>query len=352
MKALTPYRDPDAVRALADELAAATRGSWRIMEVCGGQTHAFVRFGIDRLLPEGVELLHGPGCPVCVTPAGVLDQAVALAVDHGVILCTFGDMLRVPGSSTDLQRARAEGADVRVVYSPLDAVTLARQQPDREVVFFGVGFETTAPVVAFALLAARDVPNFSVLAAHVLVPPALQAVHAQVDGFLAAGHVCTIVGTAPYEALAEELGVPIVVAGFEPVDLLRGLLACVRQLEAGEARAENAYPRAVRREGNPHAWSAVEQVFEVVDQPWRGMGELPASGLRIRDPQRDAARRFGLDELQGRDDPDCMAGLVLQGLAKPTACPAFGTRCTPDHPLGATMVSSEGACAAYWTHRR
>lgn len=324
------------------------------MEVCGGQTHAFVRFGIDRLLPPGVELLHGPGCPVCVTPAGVIDQAIALAVEHGVVLCTFGDMLRVPGSETDLLQARALGARVEVVYSPLDAVARAQASPEQEVVFFGVGFETTAPAVAFAVEAARGagVGNFSVLASHVLVPPAMKAVASRVDAFLAAGHVCAIEGMAPAAALARELGLPVVVAGFEPVDLMRGLLACVRELERGAAEAVNAYPRAVLPGGNPVARAAVERVFAVVDQPWRGMGELPQSGLRLRDPALDAARRFGLAPREGRDDPDCLAGDVLQGLRKPTACPAFGTRCTPDHPLGATMVSSEGACAAYWRHRR
>jgi len=354
MKTLQPWRDPTAVRQLAHTLGTVTRGSWRIMEVCGGQTHAFVRFGIDRLLPEGVELLHGPGCPVCVTPAGVLDQAIALAVEHDVLLCTFGDMLRVPGSHTDLLQARARGAHLQVVYSPLDAVALARKHPDQQVVFFGVGFETTAPTVALAIEAARasGLDNFSVLASHVLVPPALRAVSSRVDAFLAAGHVCTIEGMAPYHALSRELGLPIVVTGFEPVDLLRGLLECVRLLEEGRVDAFNAYPRAVRPEGNPTARAAVARAFDTTDQPWRGMGTLPDSGLRLRDPAFDAAHRFGLAPREGRDDPDCLAGEVLQGLRKPTACPAFGTGCTPDHPLGATMVSSEGACAAYWRHRR
>ena len=354
MKALSPWRDPEVVRSLAAELAAVTRGPWRIMEVCGGQTHAFVRFGIDRLLPDGLELVHGPGCPVCVTPAGVVDQAIALAVDHGVLLCTFGDMLRVPGSEADLLQARAGGARVEVVYSPLDAVALARAHPDLQVVFFGVGFETTAPTVALAVEAAvaSAVDNFSVLVSHVLVPPALRAVADGVDAFLAAGHVCAIEGMRPYEGLSRELGLPIVVTGFEPVDLLLGLLACVRQLEGGRAEAENAYPRAVRADGNPTARAAVARVFEPVDQAWRGIGVLPSSGLRLREHRFDAVHRFGLGAMQGRDDPDCMAGEVLRGVRRPTDCPAFGTRCTPDRPLGATMVSSEGACAAYWRHRR
>lgn len=359
MRYVDEFRRPEDVRRLADALAAAITRPWRVMEVCGGQTHAFVRFGVDRLLPPDLTLLHGPGCPVCVTPAGVLDQAL-LAARQGAILCTFGDMLRVPGTESDLLRARAEGASVRVVSSPLEVLGVAAGAPDRPVVFLAVGFETTAPSVALLLQAARDrgLDNVSVLVHHVLVPPALEALLAgpdrQVDGLLAAGHVCAVDGTAAYGPIAARHRVPIVVTGFEPTDLLRGLLACVRQLEQGRAEVENAYERLVRDEGNPEARRRVAEVFEPVDTPWRGLGTLPVSGLGLRGPWRafDARLRLGLPETDGRDDPECRSGLVLQGRLRPTDCPAFGTRCTPDHPLGATMVSSEGACAAYHRWRR
>ncbi|TNE86454.1 MAG: hydrogenase formation protein HypD [Deltaproteobacteria bacterium] len=360
MKYVDEFRDPAAVRALAEELRQATTRPWRIMEVCGGQTHAFVRFGIDRLLPDGVELIHGPGCPVCVTSVEVIDRALALAARPDVVFCTFGDMLRVPGSTTDLLQVKAAGGDVRTVYSPLDAVKLAQQLPDKQVVFFAVGFETTAPGAAMAVhhAAQAGIDNFSVLVAHVLVPPALEAIagaeDTAVNGFLAAGHVCTVMGTEAYRPLAEHYSMPIVVTGFEPTDLLRGLLACVRQLEEGRAEVENAYERAVRDEGNPAARTMVERVFEPVEQQWRGIGALPASGLGLREAYHrfDAARRFDLPPGEGREDPECRAGEVLRGVCKPEDCAAFGNRCTPDHPLGAPMVSSEGACAAYYRYRR
>jgi hydrogenase expression/formation protein HypD len=330
------------------------------MEVCGGQTHAFVRFGIDRLLPDSVELIHGPGCPVCVTAVEVIDRALTIAARPDVVFCTFGDMLRVPGSETDLLQVKARGADVRTVYSVLDAVKLAQQLPDREVVFFAVGFETTAPGAAMAVFHAdrAGIDNFSLVVAHVLVPPAVAAIassgDSRVDGFLAAGHVCTVMGVEAYRSLAAQHRVPIVVTGFEPIDLLRGLLACVRQLEEGRAEVENAYERAVREQGNPAARAMVDRVFEPVDQEWRGIGSLPESGLGLRAPYRrfDASLKFDVPRGESLEDPDCRAGDVLCGVCKPTECAAFATRCTPDHPLGAPMVSSEGACAAYYRYRR
>lgn len=358
MKYLEEYRDPVAARRLLDAIEGVARRPWTLMEICGGQTHAILRYGLDQLLEGRVELIHGPGCPVCVTPTGLIDQAIALARRPEVILCSFGDMLRVPGTSTDLLSARAEGADVRVVYSPLDAVRLAVASPEREVVFFGVGFETTAPAVAMAVLQAdrQGLANFSVLAAHVLVPPAMEAILAdperRVQGFLAAGHVCAVMGVEAYGPIASAYGVPIVVTGFEPLDLLEGVLRCVTQLERGESRVENAYARAVRPEGNPHAQRAVEAVFEVVPRSWRGLGELEGSGLGVRQryARFDAEARFGAAPAAGPPG-ECVAGLVLRGRLKPTGCPAFGTRCTPDHPLGAPMVSTEGACAAYHRYR-
>jgi hydrogenase expression/formation protein HypD len=359
VKYVDAFRDPDAARRIADRIHAVVTRPWTVMEVCGGQTHAIVRFGIDRLLPDGVELLHGPGCPVCVTPIGVIDRALAIAARPEVTFCTFGDMLRVPGTRGDLGHARAEGADLRVVYSPLDALQLARDLPTRQVVFFGVGFETTAPAVAMAIheAARLGVDNFSALISHVLVPPAIEAIAGaadrRVDGFLAAGHVCTIMGTAEYVPLAERHGVPIVVTGFEPTDLLRGLLLCLTQLEEGRHEVENAYARVVREDGNAAARGMVESVFEIAPFVWRGIGAIPRSGLRLRAEYAhlDAARRFGVADLEGREHPACRSGDVLQGRLAPTDCPAFGTRCTPDHPLGATMVSSEGACAAWYRYR-
>jgi hydrogenase expression/formation protein HypD len=350
------FRGPAACRGLVEEIRRAATRPWVLMEVCGGQTHAIVRAGIDQALAGAVELVHGPGCPVCVTPLSLLDQAHALAARPEVTLCTYGDMLRVPGSRGDLLRRRAEGADVRVVYSPLDALRLAQELRGREVVFFAVGFETTAPATAQALQLARRAgqANFSALTAHVLVPPAIEAVldapGARVQGFLGPGHVTAIEGTADYEALCARRRVPIVVAGFEPADVLLGVLECVRQLEAGWHELVNAYPRAVRAQGNPGARALVAEVFAPCDREWRGLGTIPRSGLAIRAEYaaHDAARRFALQVVSGAESPECVSGRILSGELRPSDCPAFGTRCTPERPLGATMVSSEGACAAYF----
>lgn len=363
MKYVDEYRDPGAVRAMADAIARAVTRPWNIMEVCGGQTHAIARFGLEDLLPRAVTLLHGPGCPVCVTPAETLDLAVELARRPEVTLCTYGDMLRVPGTRADLRSVKAAGGDVRVVYSPLDALALARTMPSREVVFLAVGFETTAPGHAMTLAEARreGVRNFSMLTAHVLVPPALRAIvtdpECVVDGFLAAGHVCTITGTREYVELAAREHVPLVVTGFEPLDILHGILLCVRQLEAGRAEVEIPYARAVRPEGNPSAQALLREVFTVIPQRWRGLGEIDASGLGIAPAYAafDAVKRFGLDSRLHDAEPtheECQSGRVLIGRIKPPECPHFGTRCTPETPLGATMVSSEGACAAYFRYRR
>jgi len=361
VKLVDEFREAGAVQQLAAALRRATTRPWTLMEVCGGQTHALLRFGIDRLLPPELELIHGPGCPVCVTAVSTLDLAAALARTPGVTLCTFGDMLRVPGSHGDLLSARAAGADVRVVYSPLDALQLAQREPERQVVFLAVGFETTAPTTALAAAQARQAGtrNFSLLVAHVLVPPAMAAILAapdcRVQSFLAAGHVCTIMGTAAYAEMAARYQVPIAVTGFEPVDLLRGVLACVEQLERGEHRLDNRYARAVRPVGNEPARALLEEVFVIGPQRWRGLGELPASGYHLRDRYRelDATLRFPLtaNATPGAAERRCQSGLVLQGRIRPPECPEFGKGCTPEHPLGATMVSSEGACAAYYHYR-
>ncbi len=353
------YRDPATVRRLLDAIAGTVTRPWTLMEICGGQTHAILRAGIDRLLPPEVTLVHGPGCPVCVTPVGVIDQAIALAGRSDLTLCSFGDMLRVPGSRSDLLAARAAGGDVRAVYSPLDAVALAGREPGRQVVFFAVGFETTAPAAAAAVRQAQalGLANFSLLCAQVRVPPAMAAILAapdcRIQGFLAAGHVCTVMGLAEYAPLVERFAVPIVVTGFEPVDILTGVLHCLRQLEAGQARLENAYARAARADGNPAAQALVGEVFECVARDWRGLGELPESGLGLRAGYADfdAVRRFGLVQTPAPDPGECLAGEVLQGRLRPDRCPAFGSRCTPQRPLGAPMVSSEGACAAYYRYR-
>lgn len=359
MRFMDEYRDAAAAKALAEAIAKTATRPWTIMEVCGGQTHAIVRFGLDKLLPRGLTLVHGPGCPVCVTPIELVDKAVEIAGRPGVIFCSFGDMLRVPGSQGDLQRARAAGGDVRAVYSPLDAVHLARAHPEREVVFFAVGFETTAPANAMAVRQARDLglKNFSILVSHVLVPPAIQAILSSatncVQGFLAAGHVCAVMGWEEYAPLARKHRVPIVVTGFEPTDILQGVLLCVRQLEEGRAEVENAYARAVRREGNRPARAMVREIFEVSPRTWRGIGEIARSGLALREEYAafDAEKRFGAARMTASDSAECLSGLVLQGVKRPADCPAFGTRCTPEHPLGATMVSGEGACAAYYRYR-
>lgn len=358
MRYIDEFRNPALMQRYAERIASATTRSWTIMEICGGQTHSIVRHGIDRLLPDAITLLHGPGCPVCVTPAHVIDAAIALATKANVVFCSFGDMLRVPGTGGSLLTAKAQGADVRVVYSPLDALAIARET-DREVVFFSIGFETTAPASAIAVLrAAQDgIKNFSLLVSHVLVPPAIEAIlrdpENRVEGFLAAGHVCTVMGYEEYEPVAKRHGVPIVVTGFEPVDLLQGILLCIQMLEEGVADVENAYARMVRRTGNSVARDTLRRVFEVKSQSWRGMGEIAGSGLGLSSAYRDfdAWERFGLATCTASETGPCISGEVLRGRRNPRDCPAFGTACTPEHPLGATMVSSEGACAAYHRYR-
>jgi len=356
VKFIDEYRDERIARALLDDIAGLVTRPWTLMEVCGGQTHTLIRQGIDQLLPEEVELVHGPGCPVCVTPLALIDEAIEIAKRPDAILCSFGDMLRVPGSSEDLLMARAAGADVRVVYSPLDALEVARRNPDRTVVFFAVGFETTAPANAMAVRQARamGLENFALLVAHVLVPPAIMAILVspgnRVQGFLAPGHVCTVMGWTEYEPIARDFHVPIVVTGFEPLDLLEGIRMVVAQLEEGRAEVENQYVRSVRREGNLEAQAVVAEVFEVCDRAWRGIGVIPGSGLRLREAYRafDAELRFPRSRGAASESEVCIAGEVLRGRAKPDTCPAFGGECTPEHPLGAPMVSSEGACAAYF----
>lgn len=359
MKYVDEYRDAAAVKNLARAIHQATRRQWTIMEICGGQTHSIVKFGIDQLLPETITLVHGPGCPVCVTPVALIDAAIHLARLPEITLFSFGDMLRVPGSETDLLTAKAEGADVHMVYSPLNAVEFARDNPDRQVVFFAVGFETTAPANAMAVLQAKSLGlhNFSLLVSHVTVPPAIEAILSapdnRVQGFLAAGHVCTVMGIEEYPSLAGKFEVPIVVTGFEPVDILKGILECVELLEAGKSVVKNAYTRAVRPEGNPRAREIMFDVFETVDRDWRGIGPIPESGLSLRKElqQFDARERFPLPENPASESPECISGLIMRGAKKPHECPAFGTRCTPDNPLGAPMVSSEGACSAYFRYR-
>jgi hydrogenase expression/formation protein HypD len=354
------FGDPDLARRLLDEIHATVTRPWALMEVCGGQTHSIIRHGIDQLLPDEVELIHGPGCPVCVTPLAAIDQALEIASRPGVVFCSFGDMLRVPGTGRDLFRVKGEGGDVRVVYSPLDALDIARRAPDKQVVFFGIGFETTAPANAMTVHEARrlGIGNFSLLVSHVRVPPAVEAImrapHCRVQAFLAAGHVCSVMGTAEYPELAERHRVPIVVTGFEPLDILEGVRRTVRQLQRGEHRVENAYPRAVRDGGNPAARRMIEEVFEVTDRAWRGIGTIPDSGWRLADAFRsyDAEYRFDVGDVRTEESAECRSGEVLQGLIKPNQCAAFGTTCTPRTPLGATMVSSEGACAAYHLYRR
>jgi hydrogenase expression/formation protein HypD len=357
MRFVDEYRDDRIARALLDDIARIVTRPWTLMEVCGGQTHTLIRQGIDELLPAGIELVHGPGCPVCVTPLALIDEAIAIARRDDTIVCSFGDMLRVPGSSDDLFAARAFGGDVRVVYSPLDAVEVARRNPDRTVVFFAVGFETTAPANAMAVKQAHDlgIENFALLVAHVLVPPAIVAILVspgnRVQGFLAPGHVCAIQGWREYEPIAEGFGVPLVVTGFEPLDLLEGIRMLVTQLEDGRHEVENQYVRAVVREGNSAAMAVVDEVFETCDRAWRGIGVIPKSGLRLRDAYalHDAERRFPrVEGVPASESEDCIAGDVLVGRAKPHDCPVFGTQCTPESPLGAPMVSSEGACAAYF----
>jgi hydrogenase expression/formation protein HypD len=358
VKYVDEYRSEAHARGLIDAIRQHATRRWAVMEICGGQTHTLMRSGIDALLADRLELVHGPGCPVCVTPLEMIDRAIAIARRPGVIFTSFGDMLRVPGSETDLLAVKAHGGDVRIVYSPLDALRLAQRHPDREVVFFAVGFETTAPANAMAVHHARQlgVGNFSVLVSHVLVPPAMEAIlaapHNRVQGFLAAGHVCAVAGYEDYFAIAERYGVPIVVTGFEPLDLLQGLLMLVRMLESGRVAVENQYSRVVRPEGNRPARAVIDEVFAITDRKWRGIGSIPLSGLALREAyaEFDAERRFGVESIAADEPAECMAGAVLQGLLRPPDCPAFGTRCTPERPLGAPMVSTEGACAAYYQY--
>lgn len=360
MKYLDEFRDPVVARRILDEINRVVTRPWVIMEICGGQTHSIIRNGIDQILPRGIELVHGPGCPVCVTPLELIDKAINIASRPGVIFTSFGDMLRVPGSEKDLFIAKSEGADVRVVYSPLDAVKIARENPEREVVFFAVGFETTAPNNAMAVWQAykEGLKNFSILVSHVLVPPAMSALLSsprnRVQGYLAAGHVCAIMGWEEYEPIVEKYSVPIVVTGFEPVDILEGILMTVTQLERGEARIENQYSRAVHRDGNLPARKLIREVFQVSDRKWRGIGSIPMSGFQLAEAFRafDAEARFNTGPIEVEEPALCISGEILQGLRKPHECPAFGRQCTPQTPLGATMVSSEGACAAYHAYHR
>jgi hydrogenase expression/formation protein HypD len=360
MKYLTEFRNGEIARAMAREIHQATTRSWKIMEVCGGQTHSIIKNGIDQMLPTNVEMIHGPGCPVCVTPLELIDKALVIAAQPGVIFCSFGDMLRVPGTEGDLFQVKGRGGDVRIVYSPLDAVDLAVKNPDKQVVFFGVGFETTAPANAMSVHLARrrGLTNFSILVSHVLVPPAIDAILSapgnQIDAFLAAGHVCSVMGYWEYPPLAEKFRVPIVVTGFEPLDLLDGIRRAVLQLESGRHEVENAYSRVVTYEGNRAAQKLLSEVFEVTDRAWRGIGVIPQSGWRLNKDYRDydAELRFHITGIKTVESPLCHSGEVLRGAIKPAQCPAFGKECTPRHPLGATMVSSEGACAAYYNYGR
>lgn len=360
MKFVDEYRDADSAQFYIEAITKLISRPWTVMEICGGQTHAIIKFGIDQLLPPEIELVHGPGCPVCVTPIGIIDKAIEIAARPDVILTSFGDMARVPGSETNLLTMKARGADLRIVYSPLESLEIARANPDKQVVFFAVGFETTAPATAMAVYTARreNIDNFSMLVSHVLVLPAMEAIlsspSSKIQSFLAAGHVCTVMGYDDYLPIAERFGVPMVVTGFEPLDILQGLYMCVRQLEEGRAEVENQYARAVRPMGNTAAQSLIREVFQIVPRQWRGMGEIPNSGLGIAAAYEayDAEKRFGPVVESAESSSECISGLVLQGIAKPNDCPAFGQRCTPERPLGAPMVSSEGACAAYFTHRR
>lgn len=359
MKYLDEYRNPEIVRRILEQINQTVTRPWVIMEICGGQTHSILKNGLDQLLPKEIELVHGPGCPVCVTPLEMIDQALAIARQPKVIFTSFGDMLRVPGSRSDLFKVKSEGADVRMVYSPLEALKLARENPAKEVVFFAVGFETTAPGNAMAIhqAAKEGLSNFSELVSHVLVPPAMEALLSapqnRVQGYLAAGHVCTVMGWKEYEPIAQKFKVPIVPTGFEPVDILEGIYCTVKQLEEGRYEVENQYGRAVKEDGNPIAQKIINEVYEICDRKWRGIGVIPRSGYRIKEAYRayDAAFKFKVGHLESEESKVCISGIILQGLKKPPQCPAFGKECTPEHPLGATMVSSEGACAAYYRYQ-
>ena len=356
MKYMKEYRDPQLAKKYLDEIKRTVTQDWTIMEVCGGQTHSLVKNGIIEMLPEQITMIHGPGCPVCVTPLNLIDKAIHLALDKNVILCSFGDMLRVPGSRMNLLEAKAKGADIRVLYSPLEAVKIAEENPEHDVVFFAVGFETTAPANALSVIHAhrKGLSNYSILASHVLVPPAMKAVindeENQIDGFLAAGHVCTIMGNAEYYPLSEQHVVPIVVTGFEPLDVLQGILMVLRQLEADKTGVENQYSRIVKEEGNTEAQKMIFEVFEVKDQMWRGIGEIPDSGFALKDKYQafDATKKYNVEIEEAPEHPDCISGQIMKGIKKPYECSQFGKKCKPTNPLGAPMVSSEGACAAYY----
>jgi hydrogenase expression/formation protein HypD len=356
MKYVSEFRSPEIVDALLKEIKETVKGNWNIMEVCGGQTHSLVKNGLLNMLPSNIQMIHGPGCPVCVTPVSLIDKAVHLAMEKNVILCSFGDMIRVPGSGMSLLEAKSKGGDVRILYSPLEAVKIAQQNPDREVVFFAVGFETTAPANALSVVHAHreGVKNYSILTSHVLVPPAMEAIMSdddcRVHGFLAAGHVCAIMGISEYYPLVEKYKIPIVVTGFEPVDLLEGILMTVKQLENGEYKLENQYTRVVEEEGNKNAIATIDKIFEVTNREWRGIGNIPFSGYQVKEDYSayDANKKFNIDIAEAHEDPTCLSGDVMKGKIKPYQCPNFGNRCTPTKPLGAPMVSSEGACAAYY----
>jgi hydrogenase expression/formation protein HypD len=360
MKYLDEYRDAGLVKDVLSRIRQTAKSNWTIMEICGGQTHAIMRYGIDQLLPEEIELVHGPGCPVCVTPLELIDKALAIAARPEVIFCSYGDMLRVPGSGRDLFSVKAGGGDVRVVYTPLDAVELARNNPAKEVVFFAIGFETTAPANVMSVLQARrlGLSNYSILVSHVRVPPAMRAILSspfnRVQGFLLAGHVCAVMGYHEYPALAEEFKVPMSVTGFEPLDIVEGILRTVQLLESGRIEIFNAYSRAVTFKGNQPAQQTIARVFEDCDRKWRGIGTIPMSGWKLRSEfeEFDAEKKFEVGSIRSEESPLCIAGTILQGLARPQDCPAYGGACTPEHPLGATMVSSEGACAAYYRYGR
>lgn len=362
MKFVDEYRDIEIVEKYAKAIASITTKPWQIMEICGGQTHAIVKYGLDQLLPKQITLIHGPGCPVCVTDISLIDQAIAIANLPNTILCSFGDMLRVPGSQQDLLSIKAMGAEVRIVYSPLDCLKIAEENPEQEVVFFAIGFETTVPATAMTIYQAqqKNLTNFSMLVAHVLVPPAIESIlsspQCQVQGFLAAGHVCTVMGYQEYEPIAKKYQVPIVVTGFEPTDILQGIYLCVQQLEKGETKVENQYIRSVNKQGNKHAQKLIKEVFEIDDRYWRGIANIAKSGLKIKEKyiQFDAQTKFNSNLLITNtcDSQDCISGEILQGIKKPHQCPAFGSKCTPEQPLGTPMVSSEGACAAYYRYRQ
>ncbi|MBK6979513.1 MAG: hydrogenase formation protein HypD [Cytophagaceae bacterium] len=359
MKFLSEYRDPELVQQYIEELHKITTRPWTIMEICGGQTHSLVKNGILELLPKHITMVHGPGCPVCVTPIGIIDEAITLSQMPNVILCSYGDMLRVPGTKISLLETKAEGADVRILYSPLEAVSIAQQNPEKEVVFFAVGFETTAPANALSVVNAEKmgVKNYSILASHVLVPPAMEAILSDpenlIDAFLAAGHVCTIMGTEEYYPIAEKYKIPIVITGFEPVDLLQGIYMAVSQLEKGQYLVENQYSRSVQAAGNPNAMATINSVFEVSDRSWRGIGHIPKSGYDVNQKYKayNARLKFGLGNTAIETDNECISGQIMKGLKKPHDCPHFGKKCKPEHPLGAPMVSSEGACAAYYHYQ-